>query len=233
MGHTVAMASGEAFDLDRAYAVVTPDDNRQLYADWASTYDTDFVGAHGYVYHESVVAAFLRRQRPEGPVLDAGCGTGVVGDELVNQGVSDVDGIDLSPEMLDVAATKRSADGQAVYRSLIPADLTASVDIGDGSYGGIVSAGAFTHGHLGPEPLAELVRMAAPGAVLAIGINADHFDSSGFGTWFSAAVASGSIRDLEIIESPVYDAERYEADDAEAHASTVSSVALFERSPAV
>lgn len=226
------MAASDTFDLDRAYAVVTPEDNRRLYADWASTYDADFVGAHGYVYHESVVAAFQRRMRPSGPVLDVGCGTGVVGEELLRQGIGDVEGIDLSPEMLEVASTKQGSDGAAVYRRLIEADLIAGVDLPDAFYAGVVSAGAFTHGHLGPEPLGELVRMAAPGAVLAIGINADHFDSAGFGAWFHAAVASGSIRDLEIIESPVYDADRYEAEDAEDHAGTVSSVALFGRSPA-
>ena len=32
--------------LDAAYAVQTPDDNRRLYARWASTYETDFVAAN-------------------------------------------------------------------------------------------------------------------------------------------------------------------------------------------
>lgn len=224
-----SMPRTDVFDLDRAYAVATPEDNRRLYADWAATYDEGFVASHGYVYHQSVVAAFLRRERQAGAVLDVGCGTGAVGEELARQHIADVDGIDLSPEMLEVAATKVTDDGMAVYRDLIPADLTATVDLNDGSYTGIVSAGAFTHGHLGPEPLAELVRLAAPGAVLAVGINADHFDRAGFGEWFTNAVAAGLIERFEIVESPVYDPDRYEAGDAADHASTMSAVALFER----
>ncbi len=224
------MASEEAFDLDRAYAVVTPEDNRRLYADWAATYDEGFLAAHGYVYHRSVVAAFLRRDREVGPVLDVGCGTGVVGQELARQGVVEIDGIDLSPQMLEVAATKLTDSGAGVYRTLISADLTTTVDIADGSYTGVVSAGTFTHGHLGPEPLGELVRIAAPGAVLAIGINADYFESAGFADWFARAISNGVVSALEVVESPVYDVDRYEASDADAHASTVSSVALFERS---
>ena len=224
------MGPDETFDLDRAYAVVTPEDNRRLYADWAATYDEGFLAAHGYVYHQSVVGAFLGRTRPIGAVLDVGCGTGVVGEELARWGVAEVDGIDLSPEMLDVARTKRTESGTAVYQQLIAADLTADVEISDGSYAGVVSAGAFTHGHLGPEPLAQLVRIAAPGAVLAIGINADHFESAGFAAWFENATSAGSITDLEVVDSPVDDPDRYEASDAAAHASTISSVALFERS---
>ena len=224
------MTADDGFDLDRAYSVVTPEDNRRLYAEWAATYDETFVASHGYVYHQSVVAALLRRERPAGAVLDVGCGTGVVGEELARWGVGEIDGIDLSPEMLGVAAAKRADDGRAIYRRLIAADLTASVDIADSSYAGVVSAGTFTHGHLGPEPLTELVRMAAPGAVLAIGINTDHFTSAGFAAWFEIATSNGWINDLELVESPIYDADRYEASDAATQASTVSSVALFQRS---
>lgn len=227
---TADKARSGSFDLDRAYAVVTPDDNRRLYADWASTYDEGFLASHGYVYHRSVVDAFLRRDRQAGPVLDVGCGTGVVGEELRRRGVAEIDGIDLSPEMLTVAATKRAEPGDAVYRSLIPADLTTRIGIADASYAGIVSAGTFTHGHLGPEPLRELVRIARPGAVLAIGINADHFEASGFAAWFDQATSSGLINHLEIVESPVYDVARYEGSDVAAHGSTMSSVAVFLRS---
>lgn len=222
-------ADDEPFDLDRAYAVVTTDDSRRLYADWAATYDQSFIASHGYVYHQSVVGALLGRATPTGVVADVGCGTGVVGEELARHGIEAIDGLDLSSEMLEVAATKCRENGAAVYRRLISADLTETVDVSDGAYGAIVSAGTFTHGHLGPEPLGELVRIAEPGAILAIGINADHFDRAGFGRWFDEATTSGLISDLEIVESPVYDAERYAAGDADAHASTVSSVAVFER----
>ena len=219
--------SDEGFDLDRAYSVETPEDNRKLYADWAATYDDGFLASHGYVYHQSVVDVFLRRPHAPGSVLDVGCGTGIVGIELQRRGVKVVDGIDLSPEMLAVAGTKQRADGAPVYRNLVAADLTQTVAIADTTFAGVVSAGAFTHGHLGPEPLGELLRIARPSAVFAIGINADHYESAGFDSWFSTAEADGRIRDFEIVSSPVYDREQYEADDAEDHASTLSSVALF------
>ncbi len=221
--------TNDEFDLDRAYAVETAEDNRRLYADWAATYDDGFVASHGYVYHQSVVDAFLRRPHAPGSVLDVGCGTGVVGIELRRRGVAVVDGIDLSPEMLEIASTKQAPDDQPVYRNLIAADLTESVPIDATTFAGIVSAGTFTHGHLGPEPLGELLRIARPGAVFAIGVNADHYEAAGFAEWFDRAETDGRIHDFEIVTAPVYDPDRYEADDAEDHAATLSSVALFAR----
>ncbi len=217
------------FDLTQAYAVETPEDNRRLYRDWATSYDEGFIGTHGYVYHESVVRVLGQRFGADaaGPVVDIGCGTGVVGESLRAAGYEVVDGVDLSPEMLGVAATKQAADGSPIYRELLAADLTVGTPIDDDSYAAVVSAGTFTHGHLGPEPLGELVRIARPGATLAIGVNAEHFVSAGFGAWFDAAVAAGQIADFEIVEAPMYDPERYVADDGAENATKLSAVTLF------
>ena len=37
-------------DLAAAYAVETPDDSRDLYARWATTYESGFIADNGYVY---------------------------------------------------------------------------------------------------------------------------------------------------------------------------------------
>jgi SAM-dependent methyltransferase len=223
----VADADEPAFDLADAYSVSSPADNRRLYAAWATTYDRDFLATHGYVYHESVVAAMLERRRPDGPVLDVGCGTGVVGAELKRRGVAVVDGVDLSPEMLEVAATKMDDSGVPVYRNLIEADLTTTTPIARGEYSAVVSAGTFTHGHLGPEPIDELLAVGRRNAVFALGVNGQHFDAAGFGDWFAAAIDDGRVRDLEVVELPIYDRSRYSADDADQHAGTVAAVAVF------
>ncbi len=215
-------------ELGDAYSVETPADNLRLYASWATTYDREFLATHGYVYHESVVAALLDRSHPSGPVLDVGCGTGVVGIELRRRGVDVVDGVDLSPEMLAVAAEKTTGAGDRVYRELITADLTQPTAISNRRrYAAVVSAGTFTHGHLGPEPIGELLRVAQPGAVFALGVNADHFAAAGFGDWFRTAIEHGRVVDLEIVERPIYDPQRYDAPDAAQHATTSSAVAVF------
>lgn len=213
----------DTIGLDEAYAVETPDDSRRLYAKWASTYDSDFIEPTGYVYHENVVAAFLDAGGSAGgSILDVGCGTGVVGVALRDQGEAIVDGIDISPEMLEIARTKRNVFDEPVYRTLHLADLTQPLDLPDDAYMGIVSVGTFTHGHLTPEPIRELVRIAAPSAVCAIGINNEHYVEHGFDRLFGELVAEGRITSPANIDVSIYEAMRGE------HAKTRGNVAMFQ-----
>jgi ubiquinone/menaquinone biosynthesis C-methylase UbiE len=198
--------------VDDAYSVETPDDNVRLYADWADSYDADFVARQGYVYHQKVADLLIEKRADiKGAVLDVGCGTGIVGVELRAGGFSAVDGIDISPQMLEKSREKTCADGTRVYRNLIPADLTQRLDIRDNEYAALVSAGTFTHGHLGPESLDELWRIAAPGAVCVIGINAAHYESMGFGEKLSADVASGKITGMTTVQVDIYSAKSSDA----------------------
>ena len=123
----------------------------------------------------------------------------MVGVALRERGVSDVDGVDISPEMLEQAATK------GVYRHLIEADLTIGMDVADDTYAAVTSAGTFTHGHLPPEPLRELIRVTMPGGRCAIGVNAAHFEDLGFAAWLEAAVDEGLIGPYELTRRKVYE----------------------------
>ena len=65
--------------LDAAYSVKTPEDNKNLYAKWAATYESDFVANQGY-NHPKVIAELFNKELPEvKTVLDIGTGTGLVG----------------------------------------------------------------------------------------------------------------------------------------------------------
>ncbi len=208
--------------LDMAYSVETPDDSRDLYRRWASTYDEDFIEATGYVYHDNVIHLFLDAGGAAGgAIADVGCGTGVVGVALGDLGVVDVDGLDISPEMLEVAGTKHTVHGTPAYRNLIEADLTVGVPVDDHSYFGIISTGVFTHGHLGPSALAEIIRIAAPTALCAVGINEHFYEEHRFDAWFATAANEGKINAPELVSVPIYDALEGE------HAGTRAVVALF------
>jgi len=160
-------------DLDRAYALRTPDDSRALYAAWAETYDSSFVAESGYKLHLEVVMAF-KALGGAGPVLDLGAGTGIVGVALKAQGLGPVDGTDISPEMLAQAETK------GVYRHLFEGDLTRRLPVVEGTYAGAVSAGTFTNGHVGPAALDEVLRVVAPGGWITLSVNAVHWNAQGF-----------------------------------------------------
>lgn len=200
-------------DLEAAYALETPEDSVRLYSGWAATYDTSFAAAHGYVAPREV-ARIYREEGGAEPVLDIGAGTGLVGEHM--RGLS-VDAIDISREMLDVAAAK------GLYRRCLCADLTGRLDIADAAYAGFVSAGTFTHGHVGPACLPELMRIAAPGALFVLSINARVFDSAGFGSAFAELVAEGAIGPVDFRSVPIYEDATHE------HARDTMLVAVFRR----
>jgi len=204
----VHVSKKRKISVDDAYAVETPADSIRLYADWAGTYDADFVASEGYVYHQRVAEILLRqRSLISGPVLDIGCGTGVVGVCLRDGGIDVVDGIDISSQMLAECGKKKTRDKIPAYRKLMQADLTKTLNIPDSQYAGLVSAGTFTRGHLGPGALDELWRIAAPGALCAIGINSKHYKSMGFGERLSADVVNGTITKPDLIEVDIYSAQ--------------------------
>jgi predicted TPR repeat methyltransferase len=145
----------------RARSISSVEQAAALYAEWAPTYDADVFGELGFT-GSSRIAELLVSVLPDPtvPVIDLGCGTGAVGRRLAQLGVTTVDGVDLSPEMLTVAASS------GAYRQLTVADLHA-MDVEPYAYAASVSAGTFTTGHLGPEVVPRLLDLLRPEGVVA------------------------------------------------------------------
>lgn len=183
-------------DLSQAYALKTPEDSKRLYADWAASYDSDFVREQGYLLHLHVANLFVQ-SGGTGPVLDMGAGTGICGAALRDLETGPVDATDISPEMLDIAKQKD------IYRRLFAADLLAGLPVSDQAYAGIVSSGTFTTGHVGPDGLDELLRITKHGGLITISVNTQHFKNAGFAEKLDTIKANGV--DLTLIEVQIYD----------------------------
>jgi predicted TPR repeat methyltransferase len=205
----------KAPDLDAAYALETPEDSQRLYADWAETYDQTFAEASDYLLPQIVAEAFAKAGG-RGPVLDVGAGTGLCAQALTAQGVSPIDGTDISQDMLDVAA------GKQVYRKLIQGNILERLPMADDTYAGIVSSGTFTHGHVGPEGFNELLRVAAPGAQFCLSINERHFEADGFAAKFKAL--ENRITDLALPRVQIYGEK-----GSEDHKGDTALIALFRK----
>lgn len=198
--------------LDQAYALDGADAVKRLYADWAQSYDADFAQARGYQLPDAVAAALIATPHPTGPVLDVGAGTGLVAQALRARGLgAPIDGVDLSAQMLTVAREK------GLYHHLFEADVTRPIP-GAGPYAAIVSAGTFTHGHVGPQALPALAQVAMPGAIFVLSINEGVFETKGF-----AAFLDGwkQLSDLDLTRVPIY------AADADEHAQDTALIARF------
>ena len=210
------MSKSEKLNVDDAYSLKTPEDSIQLYGEWAKTYDSAFVESSGYLVYRRVAEILLQQPaRIDGPVLDVGCGTGIVGVQLREGGIEEIDGIDISTHMLAEAAHKKATGDRRVYRNLVAADLTKKLDLPDDQYAGLISAGTFTHGHLGPESLDELWRVAAPGAICVIGVRDTHFKAMDFEGKLSIDVADGKIGDPDIVEARMYSSQTNRTEHAD------------------
>lgn len=183
-------------DLDAVYGLKTPEDHRRHYDNWADSYDNSFAADMDYRLPERVAAVFAG-EGPEGPVLDLGAGTGLVGVALAALGVGPVDGTDISSGMLRAAAQK------AVYRALFEGDILNRLPVADNSYGSAISSGTFTNGHVGPEAIDEVLRVVRPGGLIALSVNAEHWQGAGFAAKLKA-LKIGSISDFRIVRVRIY-----------------------------
>ena len=161
--------------LDEAYSLQTPDDSVKLYKKWAKSYDEDFAKSSNYLSPQKISNFFLKNSKnTDTPILDVGAGTGLVGKFLKINNKKEIIGIDISSDMLHQAKLKKC------YSSLIEADITRKIPLEDNSIGAVVSAGTFTHGHVGPDALDELLRIVKPGGLFVISINSKFFVKAGF-----------------------------------------------------
>jgi predicted TPR repeat methyltransferase len=198
--------SEEVLGLDEAYSVKTPDDNRRLYAKWAATYESSFVDAKQYRYPKAIAEVFNDVLPALTRVLDIGTGTGLTGMYVTRLRPEVViDGMDISPEMLAQAQRKTREDGSVVYRALYERDLTVAVPNENEPYEALFSSGTFTHGHLGPECLRNLLPLLAHDGWLVVGVNNEHFESKGFAGELDSLVALGAIQTPEILRIDVYE----------------------------
>lgn len=190
--------------LERALSLNSdPDAIREFYAEWAKTYDMDLLLAIGYVAPKAAANALVKHIRKNALVLDAGCGTGLVGLELIKHDASlTIDGIDLTPEMLEMSRKS------GAYRKLNEADMSGPLfDIGDNEYDAVISAGVFTDGHVGPGGIDELVRITKPGGTIVITVRDTTWKTSGFKDKTDALSADGRAKMLELTLSPYHTKE--------------------------
>ena len=180
---------------------LTADSNESLlavYDGWAEGYDHDLMQEWGYSTPTRVVECLCQYlSQPDPLVLDAGCGTGLVGEALAKAGVGRAEGIDFSRAMLAQAADK------GVYRQLHCLDMNETLPLADGCYDGVTCVGTFTTAHVRPDALGELVRVTRPGGVLSFSVRNEYWQATDFRALVTAMDAAGQVI-LEELRTEAY-----------------------------
>jgi SAM-dependent methyltransferase len=166
------MAEFAPFDA-RGYRTV---DVRSGYGEWVDTYEQTVQDAMDIELLERLESVDWA-----GEVADLGCGTGRTGAWLAERGVTAIDGVDLTPEMLARARER------GVYRSLVEADV-AETGLQADAYDVVVTSLVDEHlADLGPL-YAEGARVAKPGApYVLVGYHPQFIMSSGMPTHYDSA----------------------------------------------
>jgi len=181
-------STGGSANIKRAYEPKTVDNTRTLYDEWADQYDKE-VAEEGYqapaLAVEAIQSFIGPSNMPKATFLDAGCGTGLVAKLLKGYGASEIDGVDLSPGMLDVARKTGN------YRSLEEADLSQPMKQRDESYDVVACVGTLTRAHVGPRVLSEFARIVKKDGLIVATILDDIWETGGYKSEVDQLVGSG------------------------------------------
>lgn len=147
---------------------------KSVYSQWADQYDHDNDHKLGTVSQPMTVEMLSRHlTNTNAAIMDVGCGTGLVGHHLAAAGFTTYDGTDISADMMQHARIRG-------YRNLLELVPNTPLPVSDGAYDATLCVGVFTHGHLGPEGIDELVRITKPGGLVCFTVNEGVWESGDF-----------------------------------------------------
>jgi predicted TPR repeat methyltransferase len=174
--------------LDEVYSADTPEKAEAAYDGWASAYDADLM-AMGYRLPWNFAACVLRHMPfGTGPILDAGCGTGLQVEPLHLLGWRGFTGVDLSTEMMEVARSK------GLYDDLRQVELGATLPFETDHFAATFCVGTMTPGHAPIETLDELIRVTRPGGFVAFSLRHDEGQIPRYLSYPETLIAAGRMR---------------------------------------
>ena len=194
---------GEQADIHvKILTAASIDELMAVYDGWADRYDRELLEDWGYTSPQKAVQLLLDAMgSPELTVLDAGCGTGLVGVLLKEAGMSSLTGIDYSPGML------AEAEKKGVYDALHTMDMNLPLTLPSDSFDAVTCIGTFTSTHVKPEAVKELARVTRSGGVLVFTVRDDYWRSTNFIDLLTELHISGVARIEQIRLEPYIHSE--------------------------
>jgi len=162
---------------DRVQWIYSSRDNQELaerYDHWAEDYDADLEEEFGWVGPQRAVEVLMKHVPQDARILDAGAGTGLVGELLARRGYNNRVAMDLSKGMLEEARKKNA------YREFHQMVMGEPLDYATDSFDAVVSVGVLTVGHAPASSFHELIRITRPSGHIVFSLRPDVYRDSGF-----------------------------------------------------
>ena len=162
---------------DRVRWVYGAKNNQELserYDQWAKDYDRDLENDFGYIGPRYAVDHFVKHVPQDAKILDAGAGSGLVGQLLYAKGYRELTAMDLSSGMLAEARKK------GVYKAFHQMAMGGALDFPTDRFDAVICVGALTEAHAPADSLDELVRVTRPGWHIVYTLRTDLYEKAGF-----------------------------------------------------
>jgi predicted TPR repeat methyltransferase len=170
-----------------------PTDSAEIasrYNDWAASYESDLVDL--WKYQAPVVAAnMLAETGLAGPVLDIGCGTGLVGRAAHELGFVDVDGTDLSTASIEVAQLSGN------YRNITQHDFNeCALPADDNTYSAAICVGVMSYAADPIGLIKEVCRVLRPSGRFVFTHRTDLWDAQNLSEKLQSMLSAGAFASL-------------------------------------
>ena len=184
---------------NRVQWVYSSTNNQELqerYDQWATDYDRDLAEEFVWTAPQTAADIFAKHVLADAKVLDAGAGTGLVGECLSEKGYGNLSAMDLSLGMLEEARNK------GFYRDFHQMTLGDELGFDTDAFDAVISVGVFTTGHAPVHAFDELARITKPGGVIVFSLRTDLYEDGGFKEFLAGMESAGTWELAEL--SDVY-----------------------------
>jgi len=157
------------------YRIKKPEELLKYYQDWTNNnkYNKDMVDWNYTAPQETVSVLKKYALNKNSKILDAGCGTGLVGIQLKKYGYLNIEGVDFSQSMLDLVP-------QNIYKKIKKIDLNKPLKFKNNIYDIVMCVGTFTYGHVKPHALDEIIRITRNKGLICFTVNEGIYEEYGF-----------------------------------------------------